>query len=264
MNGTFRIRCLAQFLFAWITLIGGIADAGDESFARLKPFFGEFCFRCHAGETYEGGLNLENLETDLKNPDHVAKWIRIFDRVSNGEMPPEQKHRPKPETSQSFLDQLGEILTLADGSRRHPRIRRLNRVEYENTVRDLFGIRVDLKDSLPADPKSQGFDNIGDVLSISTEQLEVYLQATEKILQQVFGSEREPPRVDVRMPLSQDEFVSRNIGRYFLKTDDDSLVTFWDQYCPCVFIAGQAKVAGTYRMKLQAKTSVPWLVVTWK
>ena len=254
MFGIGEIRRGSFLFFAWMTFIGGIADAADESFAPLTPFFAEFCFRCHAGETHEGGLDLEKLETDLLNPDLVSKWVRVFDRVANGEMPPEQKLRPSSEKSQSFLDRLGEILTAADGIRQHSTRRRLNRIEYENTVRDLFGVRVDLKDSLPSDPKAQGFDTVGDVLSISAEQMEIYLQATDKILDQVFGSPIEPPRIKVRMPLAQDEFVRKSIGQYSLKTDDDSLVMFWDSYGPMAFFSGRAKADGTFRMKIQAKT----------
>ena len=129
------------------------------------------CFRCHAGEVREGGLDLEKLETDLQNPRFVAKWVRVFDRsASGGEMTPEKKRRPNSAKLQSFLDRFRGILNEADGGHRHARLLRLNRVEYENTVRDLFGIRRDFIDSLPADSKAQGFDTIGDVLSISTER----------------------------------------------------------------------------------------------
>ncbi len=256
MHGSGEIRrgiFLLAIISTLLTIISGIAVAASEPFAPLTPVLSEFCFRCHAGESPEGGLDLEKLETDLENHEVVEKWIRVFDRVSDGEMPPKPSPRPNAAMLQSFLDRLSALLTEADGGRRHVRFRRLNRVEYENTVRDLFGIRVDLKDSLPADPKSQGFDTVGDVLSISTELLQVYLQATDAILDQVFGPDREPPRTQVRMPLGHDEFVSRQIGRYFVKTDDDSVVTFQDHHSPSVFYSGRAKAAGTFRMRIQAK-----------
>jgi Protein of unknown function (DUF1592)/Protein of unknown function (DUF1588)/Protein of unknown function (DUF1587)/Protein of unknown function (DUF1585)/Protein of unknown function (DUF1595)/Planctomycete cytochrome C len=248
------VRRSTPFLFMWISVIGGIANAADPLFAPLTPFFREHCFSCHAGAAHEGGVDFEKLDTDLRNPELVAKWVRVFDRISRGEMPPSQKPRPGVAEIKLLVDRLGAILTEADGSQRHSRLRRLNRVEYENTVRDLFGIRVDLKDLLPADPKSQGFDTVGDVLSISAEQLEVYLQATDQILDQVFGTDVEPARTQVRIPLGEDEFASKGIGRYFVKTEDNSLVTFQDHFSPSVFFSGRAKAPGTFRMRIQAKT----------
>ena len=253
MRGIGGVRRSTLFLLLWMTVIGGVSSAAD-SFVPLTPLFREFCFGCHAGEVHEGGLDLEKLDTDLRDPEVVAKWVRVFDRMSQGEMPPKNNPRPKAAAIGSLLNRLGVILTEADGSQRHSRLRRLNRVEYENTVRDLFGIRVELKDSLPADPMAQGLDTVGDVLSISTEQLEVYLQATDKILDQVFGAEVEPLRTKVRIHLGEDEFASNGIGPYFVKTEDNSLVTFQDQISPSVFFSGRAKASGTFRMRIQAKT----------
>ncbi len=130
----------------------------------------------------------------------------------------------------------------------------MNRVEYENTICDLFDIRVAVKDMLPEDPTAHGFDNIGDALALSPEQMEVYLQAADRALDQVFGGERAPKRVHARMPLGRDPFASRSIGRLFVKTADDSLVAFQGYWCPTVFNSGQATVDGMYRVRIHAKT----------
>ena len=253
MCNNLGIRCQNVFLMVWVFVICGIAKAADDSFVSLAPFLEESCFRCHAGKVQEGGLDLEKLGTDLKNRDVLAKWVSVYDRVSDGEMPPEPKNQPSPAKIQAFLERLGSLLSQTDGKQRHSTLRRLNRIEYENTVRDLFGIRIDLKDAFPVDPKAQGFDTVGDVLSISAEQLEVYFQVTDKILDQVYGSPKEPPRTMVRMPLCQDDYVRKSIGNNFLKIED-SLVSLRGRFSEFVFSAGRATAPGTYHIKLQAKT----------
>lgn len=229
------------------------ANADPAWSESLAPFFKEHCLECHAGETRPGGLDLERLGTDLTDPELLRRWVRIYDRVASGEMPPKDQPRPKRDVEKQFLSRLSDSLTRADVGLRQTLLRRLNRVEYENTVRDLFGIRVDTKEMLPKDPSAHGFDTIGEALAISPEQMEVYLQAADKILVQVFGPEKEPERVAARMPLGKDRFASRSIGELFVKTDDDSLVTFQGNWCPSVFLSGQAKADGTYRVRIQAK-----------
>lgn len=220
----------------------------------LGSFFKDQCLRCHDAEKKRGGLDLEHIDMNLNDPDQFGRWVRIHDRVANGEMPPKKEARPDQQAARQFLDRLSESLTRAEAGRRQSVLRRLNRVEYENTVRDLFGIRVDLKEMLPQDSSAHGFDTVGEVLAISPEQMEVYLQAANKALDQVFGLDKEPKRVAVKMPLGQDRFASRAIGVLFVKTDDDSLITFQGYNCPTVFLTGQATADGTYRVRVRVKT----------
>ena len=232
----------------------GEANAQTLERGALVPFLRAHCYDCHSGKEPQGALDLEELGNDLSDAELLRRWVRIHDRVSSGEMPPRDVPRPDETARQRFLSPLQEALTRADAAQRHTVLRRLNRVEYENTIRDLFAIRVEVKAMLPDDPTAHGFDTIGDVLAISAEQMEIYLQAADKALDQVFGADREPKRVDVRKPMARDEFASRSIGQLFVKTDDDSLVTFQGGWCPSVFNSGQATVDGTYRVKIRAKT----------
>ncbi len=245
-----RFAVLTFFLAAVVSPSPG---AEPDAQGPLTPFLKEHCFACHMGEKPSGGLDLKKLGADLDNPDLLRRWVQIHDRVAGGEMPPKDEPRPTAKAAQDFLSSLSKSLTTADRQRRHVVLRRLNRVEYENTVRDLFNIRVDLKDMLPQDPAAHGFDTVGEVLAISPEQMEVYLQAASKALDQVFGSDKEPKRVAAKMPLGLDKFASRSIGQLFVKTDDDSLVTFQGHWCPSVFLSGQAPVDGTYRVRIKAK-----------
>lgn len=228
--------------------------AASPNASPVMPFLQAHCGDCHAGEQPEGGLDLAKLNTDLGDEEKLRPWVRIHDRVAKGEMPPRDAKRPEEQSQKAFLATLAAALTAADRPLRQTVVRRLNRVEYENTIRDLFGIRVELQSMLPEDPKAHGFDNIGEALAISPEQMEIYLQAADKALDQVFGADREPRRVNVKKPLGLDEFASRSVGQLFVKTADDSLVTFQGGWCPSVFNSGQATADGTYRVRIHAKT----------
>jgi hypothetical protein len=237
-----------------VVLATTCAYAEPDDTGPLAAFLQTNCADCHAGDAAEGGFDLENLDHDLGDPEALSRWVRIHDRLAGGEMPPQDAPAPNEQAKADFLSSLSGRLTRADADRRQTVIRRLNRIEYENTLRDLFGIRVDVQGMLPEDPVAHGFDNIGETLAISAEQMEVYLQAADAALDEVFGPDRPPKRVDVRKPLGQDEFASRAIGRLFVKTEDDSLVTFQGGWCPTVFNSGRATVDGTYRVRIHAKT----------
>ncbi len=229
-------------------------DAGAFDTGPLRPFLQKHCVACHGADVQEGGLDLSQANPDMANPDLLRRWVRVHDRVQKGEMPPAGEDRPDAAESQTFLQRLSGVLTEADQPRRKFRVRRLNRVEYENTLRDLFGVRMELRDMLPEDQPTHGFDTVGDGLALSAEQMEVYLEAADKALDAAFGAEKAPKRVDIEKPLAEDRFAKRSIGRLFKSTEDGSLITFQGYHSPSVFLEGQAPVDGTYRVRIHAKT----------
>ena len=248
-----RFLPIVSFSIIAISFAHSNSRGAERDSASTSAFLKDHCTSCHSGEKPSGGLDLEKLENSLDNADLLRRWVLVHDRIASGEMPPKEEPRPAAKETQEFLKSLAGKLTAADKQRPRAGLRRLNRVEYENTIRDLLDIRVDLKDMLPQDPSAHGFDTVGEVLAISPEQMEVYLQAANKALDQVFGPDKEPKRVAAKMPLGRDEFASRSIGQLFVKTEDESLVTFQGHWCPSVFLSGQAKVDGTYRVRIKAK-----------
>lgn len=248
---TYRIHCTAIVLAAFAS--PAMAGAEPDWMKPLAPFFKDHCWRCHAGTDSRGGLDLQRLGTDLNDAEQFRRWVRVYDRIRDREMPPAGVTRPDATATRLILSRVGDVLLRADVGRRQSVLRRLNRVEYENTVRDLFGIRIELKDMLPKDPSAHGFDTVGEVLALSPEQMEVYLRAADRALDQVFGPAKAPKRVSERMPLGRDRFASRSVGQLFVKTDDDSLITFQGYWCPSVFLSGQATADGTYRVRIKAK-----------
>ena len=239
--------------FVIVPIIAGQCLAGADGETRwvqsLAPFVEEHCRDCHGSEAAEGGLDLDRLGTDLGNSEQRRHWVRVHDRVASGEMPPPDADAPDSQARRQFVRQLADSLLQADANREVV-LRRLNRVEYENTMRDLFGVNVTVRDELPEDASAAGFDNIGEALAISAEQMQAYLDTADIVLDAVFGSDRAPETIHLKYPLSHD--TAAHLGKLFLKTDD-GVVLFSSGYCPSAFRTFRPKVAGTYRVRIQAK-----------
>ncbi len=171
----------ASVLTAIFCLVAG-ATFADSPVGH--EFLQEHCVHCHDSGTSEGGLNLEELKLTAADPENLAKWAKVYDRVVAGEMPPEDEERPDPQELQAFskitssaLNELWKSRYTAQG-----RVggRRLNPVEYETTLRDLLAVPwLELRDMLPPDPESHGFDNVAAAQEISYVQLARYLEAAE-------------------------------------------------------------------------------------
>lgn len=177
----------------------------DQTFEKVvQPFFANNCYECHNEDRHTAGLNLEALNTLAAFSKDPVVMKRILDRLQAGQMPPAQQPRPKPEDVSAVTDWLTKqtspaltekkAMPLADLAVAHVTVRRLNRVEYNNTVRDLLGVDLRLSDEFPQDDSGYGFDNIGDVLSLSPVLMEKYLAAAEKISRTaIFGVEPMKP-----------------------------------------------------------------------
>jgi hypothetical protein len=177
---------------AALTLLLAFAAAVQDSSA-IKTFLEKHCADCHGAEDPKGKLNLEVLRLTLEDAPNVAAWIKIHDRVRDGEMPPAKKKQPTSAEKQAFLQELGASLTTADRTREtkegRSTWRRLNRYEYENTLRDLLGAPwLQIKDMLPEDGEAQRFNKSGDALDISHVQMAQYLAAAEYALREVIAT----------------------------------------------------------------------------
>jgi hypothetical protein len=145
----------------------------------FQPFLEEHCTDCHDGDVKKGDLDLTTLSTDPSDSGALKKWVRVFDRVASGEMPPAKKKQPAANAVQDFMGALGADLVKKSDAQKGTVLRRLNRQEYQNTMRDLLGVPVNVIDTLPEDGRAHGFDNIGEALSISGIQMQRYMEAAE-------------------------------------------------------------------------------------
>ena len=161
------------------------ADGAVPGDAHTAAFFKEHCLRCHGPEKAKGDLRLDTVDTDFTKPSTFERWREIVARVQSGEMPPKKEARPEAAQVQAFVRQISARLDEAAAKHRTDGrvvLRRLNRVEYENTVRDLFAVNVRVKEMLPEDAIAQGFDNVGAALNISPVLMERYLEAADAVI----------------------------------------------------------------------------------
>lgn len=165
----------------------------------------KYCLTCHNEKGRAGGLALDKLSPDDPAAD-AAVWEKVVRKLRSGEMPPAGRPRPDAATYHAVASHLEAKLDAAASRRpdpgRLPLFHRLTRTEYKNSIRDLLGLDdlskdVDLDLLLPADNSSSGFDNIADLLFVSSTQLEQYLSAAQKLSGVAVGDRSLPPLVDV-------------------------------------------------------------------
>lgn len=185
-----RLAAPLSLLLVWGALAAG--EPATVAYEKdLKPLLATYCFECHNDKKQKGELNLATITDGAAARDANKIWRGVFDRVRIREMPPEKSPQPTAEELQRLLKGLA-ILKRPTGPPDPGRvtIRRLNRSEYDNTIRDLVGLELELSTDFPADDVGDGFDNIGDVLSLSPILLEKYLDAATTILDQAIVEEQ--------------------------------------------------------------------------
>jgi hypothetical protein len=163
-------------------LSGKAADGFDQV---VKPFLAQNCFTCHGNEKHKRDLNFEAIASAQTLLDDHDRWETVVQKLRGREMPPDDEPQPPEHQRQAVAAWIAEQLarldrvTPADPGR--VTARRLNRAEYNNTVRDLLGVDLQPADDFPQDDSGYGFDNIGDVLSLSPALMEKYLTAAERV-----------------------------------------------------------------------------------
>ena len=155
-----------------------VAALGTQAGTRLETkdverFFGRYCVDCHSAVKPKKGFRLDRLPTTPEI------WGVIHDRIRRGEMPPPKKK--KQPTAAERRTVLRAIATRADAGRDGRTVfRRLNRAEYQNTLRDLLGVDLDLSERLPSDASAHGFDNVGEALHASSFLMDLCFSCVEK------------------------------------------------------------------------------------
>ncbi|WP_161604554.1 DUF1592 domain-containing protein [Roseiconus nitratireducens] len=147
----------------------------------------QYCVDCHQGEGAEAGLDLAEFSSAAEVVDSIETWNKIADRIHEGQMPPEGSDAPTGDVRGAMVTWIRKTIHRAvceDGiSPGGPMLRRLNRTEYANTVRDLLGIHVNAGHALPVDGAGgEGFDNAAETLFISPIYAEKYLDAARSAL----------------------------------------------------------------------------------
>ncbi len=168
------------------------APSGPSStaVAQYQALLARYCVSCHNDRVTAGNLSLEKL--DLGNlPAHADAWEQVIRKLDAGMMPPQGVARPDEATANGFATWLKTSLDREAAAHPNPGralLRRLNRAEYANAIRDLLALNLDVASLLPADDSSYGFDNIADVLGSSPALLESYVNAATEISAVAVGS----------------------------------------------------------------------------
>ena len=162
----------------------------EEPFEKAgAPFLAKYCTDCHGEKKQKADLSLHVFRDDLSLLKQRKTWKRIMDAVKNGDMPPDDKPQPEKAEREAFLAAAKAVFSNYDSKAKpdpgRVTIRRLNRDEYNNTLRDLLGVDLKPANDFPADGVGYGFDNIGDVLSISPLLMERYLDAAQTVAEAV-------------------------------------------------------------------------------
>jgi hypothetical protein len=190
-RGLSALRGMAVFVLAIVVVCPRVSSAGDrvgERFGeQVQPILEEYCYGCHGDGMKKGGITLDGFDTDgARLRDHDLWWA-VLKNVRAGIMPPAGKPRPT-DTERRVLEdwiKAGAFeINPADPDPGRVTVRRLNRVEYRNTIRDLIKVDYDTNSEFPPDDTGHGFDNMGDVLTISPLLLEKYIAAAKSIVSQ--------------------------------------------------------------------------------
>jgi hypothetical protein len=173
--------------------LASVSHAGPEAFFRAH------CVSCHDRDSKKGNLDLTALEPDFSSPENFARWVKVHDRIQSGEMPPATRKRPPAADSAAARKWIHDALVAAEKKRwaqGKTRLRRLTRVEYENTVRDLLHLPgLPLQGELPADGSAHGFDNNSEALDISHVNMAKYVEAADRAVDMAIATRPTAPRV---------------------------------------------------------------------
>src|SRR5262245_52304008 len=156
----------------------------------VQPFLTKHCFECHCDKE-SGGVRLDQFKDEKALAQRSPTVEKVLDVLGKRAMPPKKRNQPGADELKPVLAWLEAFVERAEQDAAHSdrvRVRRLNRVEYNNTVRDLLGVDFQPADDFPQDTPGMGFDNIAGTLSVSPVLMEKYLAAAEKVARTaVFG-----------------------------------------------------------------------------
>ena len=194
-------------------------DSGYQ--ATVLPFVEKYCAECHVGAKAKGDFHLDKgLVNQFVEPSAREEWSRVVDVLNGHEMPPKKSVQPTLDEVSKVVDWITSETVRAELVRRDSAVvlRRMNRDEYRNTIRDLIGIDFDTS-SFPQDPPAGGFDNNGSALTMSPLHVEIYMRAARQILDRALVTGERPRSIKWRLFPKHTPMDSRRV-----KLDDKNNV----------------------------------------
>lgn len=180
----------------------------------VSQFFKQNCSKCHSEEAEESEFKIDaTLPPQFEDPTFRSRWSEIVNALNSHEMPPETEPQPKSEDVAEVVDWITKEIVAAELKLRENQVvmRRLNRLEYQNSIRELTGIQVDIS-SFPQDPPAGGFDNIGSALTFSPMQMELYLETAQQIMAKAIVEGEQPPTIRWRFEIDSGDSDSNRVN----------------------------------------------------
>ncbi len=206
---------MALFALGLFFVPAGLAE--DVFSTQVKPFLDASCMACHNNGAKTAGVSFQDYTTEAEALAHPYLWEDVRSMIIRGTMPPKGIAQPERATVDAVVAWIDSRLEEAAASAKpdpgRVTARRLNRTEYNNTVRDLLGVDFKPADDFPVDDSGYGFDNIGDVLTVSPVLMEKYLIAAGRIARSAIVTDRTPPKPTVmRLTAPRSEGDIESIG----------------------------------------------------
>jgi len=205
---------VSKIISVLLIVSGSLCSAAPQApsqAADQTALVAKYCAGCHNNKVKTAGLSLESL--DLSKPGNDADvWEKVLRKVSANQMPPMNLPHPDDATRKAFTAYLQTELDRAAATHPnpgHPTIHRLNRAEYSNAIRDLLALDVQPGSNLPPDDSGYGFDNIGDVLSLSPVLIEKYMSVGRMVARLAVGDTDLKPVVDTFAPVKEVRAASK-------------------------------------------------------
>jgi len=181
------------------TALGSALGQGVNPPRSLNAVIEAHCLDCHDSSSAKGGMDFDALKWDLNDPHTAGLWVKVYDQLASGEMPPKKKSKLDAASRKSASMELAAFMIQAqeETSARLGRAvsRRLNRFEYENVLRDLLhDPTLKVADQIPLDGEVHGFAKVGTALDVSHVQVEAYLNVAEFALRRALGFPAEKPK----------------------------------------------------------------------
>lgn len=226
---------MRRFLLVLAAGLPAAATANADEADLVRPFLETYCIKCHDEDKQKGDRRFDHLTGYPEDIEQAESLQEILDQLNLAEMPPEDEKQPKPEETRLIVSTLTQVLDEAREKARENRgkvvLRRLNRVEYLNTIRDLFDLKMvdfDPTVTFPPDEPTEGFDNVGEGLVASGHLLENYLEAARKVADKAIRPGPEPEMIHYRAGVKAkpgegpeqagpDKDARRDAGRMYVK-----------------------------------------------
>ncbi len=255
-----------RLLRAWAVLIvlsvAAHAAAGQPAPApiddKVQAFLTKHCQVCHSGTKPKGRFDLQHLIAGFADKTGRERWRTVLEQLQGGQMPPKEKPRPPEPEVKAVTDWITRQVAAAESIQRATEgravLRRLNRVEYQNTIHDLLGVNLELKELLALDSTTDGFDNVGAGLHLSSFALARYLEAADKALSAAVANTAQPPKLIKKHESLKDAVhpIKTTKEPAYRKMDDGTVVCFCSSEWLQVYFPFWPEDQGQYRFRLSA------------